>query len=248
MDEAHRCAVRSRVIVALDSPSLDAALALARSLASGVGLFKVGLELFNSAGPAAIAALRGSPPRGLGTGVFYDAKLYDIPNTVSGAAAAIGRMGVSMLNVHALAGRAVMRAAKEGAARGAAESGLPAPLVIGVTVITSLGDTELHEELGLPGTAVDAVRRLAVSAREAGLDGVVCAAHETPDIKRLCGTDFLTVAPGIRPAWAVSGDQTRVATPRAALEAGADYLVIGRPITRAADPRQALERILQELA
>jgi len=235
--------LRARLIVALDYPDLASALDLAERIASQVGLLKVGLELFNSAGPRAIESLRA-----LGARVFYDSKFYDIPNTVAGAAAAAGRMGVSMLNVHALGGRAMMQAAKEAALRGAQEAGFPAPLVIAVTIVTSLGDRELRHELGFPSTTQEVVLRLASVAREAGLDGVVASVREVPEIKRVCGKEFLTVTPGIRPAWAASDDQTRVASPKAALAAGSDYLVIGRPITRADNPGQALAKILREMA
>jgi orotidine-5'-phosphate decarboxylase len=170
--------------------------------------------------------------RALGVGIFYDAKLYDIPNTVAGAAAAAGRLGLSMLNAHTLGGVAMMQAAKEAAARGAAEAGFPAPLVIGVTIVTSLGDREVRDELGIPEPAAEAALRLAVLAKEAGLDGVVCSVHEVQEIKRRCGTNFVTVTPGIRPAGSAAGDQARVATPAQARAAGADYLVIGRPVTR----------------
>lgn len=232
----------SPLIIALDYPELGPALAMAQRLAGRVGMLKVGLELFSSAGPRAISALRD-----LGARVFYDAKLHDIPNTVAGAAAAAGRMGVAMLNVHALGGRAMMQAAKEAAARGAAEAGLPAPLVVGVTIVTSLGDEEVQNELGLRDSARDAVLRLACLAQEAGLDGVVASVHEVRQIKQTCGAGFLAVTPGIRPAWAQLGDQARAATPREAALAGSDYLVVGRPVTRAEDPEEAIAAILQEM-
>jgi len=232
----------NRLIIALDYPSLAPALDMADRVGDRVGMLKVGLELFNSAGPRAIEALRERGAR-----VFYDSKFCDIPNTVAGAAAAAARMGVSMLNVHTLGGRAMMAAAKEGALRGAQEAGVPAPAVIGVTILTSLGDREVQDELGLTDVGRHAVLRLALLAQEAGLDGVVAAAREVPDIKRLCGTNFLTVTPGVRPTWAAAGDQSRTATPSEALAAGADYLVVGRPVTRAHDPEQALARIASEL-
>jgi len=236
-------APKDRLIAALDYPGLAPAMDLARKIAAQVGMLKVGLELFNAAGPTAIADLRA-----LGAGIFYDAKLYDIPHTVAGAAAAAGRLGLSLLNVHALGGTATMRAAKEGAVRGAQEAGLAPPLVIGVTIVTSLSDREVREELGLPDGAEGAALRLAGLAREAGLDGVVCSVHEVQEIKRRYGRSFVTVTPGIRPTGAAVGDQARVATPRDALLAGADYLVVGRPITRAADPVAAVAGILREMA
>jgi len=235
--------LRSRLIIALDFSELQPALHLAEQIGPQVGMLKVGLELFNSVGPRAITSLRE-----LGARIFYDAKLHDIPNTVAGAAAVVVRLGVSMFNVHALGGRAMMQAAKEAAQRAAADAGFPTPLIIAVTILTSLDDRDLREDLGLPESPRQAILRLSSLAREAGLDGVVCSVHEVPDIKRTCGKDFLTVTPGIRPAWAAPGDQARIATPKQALAAGADYLVIGRPITRAPDPAQALTKMLEEMA
>lgn len=239
----------SRLIIALDFPQLEPALALARQIAPRVGMLKVGLELFNSAGPPAIESLRAGGAR-----IFYDSKFYDIPNTVAGAAAAAGRLGVSMFNVHALGGRTMMQAAKDAATRGAAEAGFPSPLVIAVTIVTSLGDRELRDDLGLADSSHDLVIRLASLAKESGLDGVVCSVREVPDIKRACGSDFLTVTPGIRPSSVASGglaaaaDQVRVSTPQDAIAAGADYLVVGRPVTRADDPTEALDKLLAEMA
>jgi orotidine-5'-phosphate decarboxylase len=238
-----RQAPQDRLIIALDFPDLSRALEVGRQVAADVGLLKVGLELFTSAGPAAITELRK-----LGVGIFYDAKLYDIPNTVAGATAAAARLGLSIINVHALGGAAMMAAAREAAHHGAREAGFPPPRVIGVTVVTSLGDREVQQELGMPETARSAALRLARLAKEAGLDGVVCAVHEVQEIKRICGTNFLAVTPGIRPARAEPGDQTRIATPRQAIEAGADYLVVGRPVTRARDPQQAIAEIVAEMA
>ncbi len=233
---------KESLIIALDFPDLGPARELARVLAPEVGMLKVGLELFNAEGPRAIRELRE-----LGARIFYDAKLCDIPNTVAGAAAAAGRTGVAMLNVHAFGGKAMMAAAKEAAARGAQEAGFPAPVVIGVTILTSLGDPEVAE-VGLRERASEAAQRLARLAREAGLDGVVCAVHEVAAVKEACGKDFLTVTPGIRPVGAARGDQSRTATPAEARGQGADYLVIGRPVTRAADPRQAVADVLAEMA
>lgn len=233
---------KDRLIVALDYPELAPALRLAELVGERVGMLKVGLELFNSAGPGAITAIREHGAR-----VFYDAKLYDIPNTVAGAAGAAARMGVAMFNVHALGGVAMMAAARQAAQAAAGAAGFQPPLVIGVTIITSLGDREVRQELGIPSTAGEAALRLAQLANEAGLDGVVASVHEAAAIKRSCGKHFLVVTPGIRPSWAAREDQARVATPREALEAGADYLVVGRPVTRADDPSVALEAILDEM-
>lgn len=232
----------SRLIVALDFPDLRPALEVAKLIGREVGMLKVGLELFHGVGPRAIQELND-----LGARVFYDAKLHDIPNTVAAAAAAIGRMGVAMVNVHALGGIAVMAAAKEAVLRGASEAGFPSPLVVGVTILTSLSDAELSRELGFRESSAEVVPRLARLAQEAGLDGVVASVHEVPAIKQACGRDFLAVTPGVRPAWSSAGDQARIATPRQAVAAGADYLVIGRPITRAPNPGEALAKILSEM-
>ncbi len=233
---------KESLIVALDFPEFAPARELAGALAGEVGMLKVGLELFNAEGPRAICELRA-----LGADIFYDAKLCDIPNTVAGAAAAAGRLGVSLLNVHAFGGKPMMAAAKEAAAAGAHAAGFAPPRVIAVTVLTSLGEAEVAA-IGLREPPRAAALRLAQLAREAGLDGVVCSVQEVAEVKRVCGEDFLTVTPGIRPIGADRGDQRRTATPREARAAGADYLVIGRPITRAADPRQAVADILAEMA
>ncbi|MBN1458472.1 MAG: orotidine-5'-phosphate decarboxylase [Armatimonadetes bacterium] len=232
-----------RIIVALDYPDLDPALAMADLIGSRVGMLKIGLELFNSVGPPAIAAVRARGAR-----VFYDCKFSDIPNTVAGAAAAAVRMGVSMFNVHSLGGLNMMVAAREAAHRTAAEMEVPPPLIIGVTILTSLTDTEVQRDLGIPQSASHAALHLALLSKEAGLDGVVASVSEVGEIKQACGMDFLTVTPGIRPSGATVGDQARIATPRAALAAGTDYLVIGRPITRAPEPDQALTDILREMS
>lgn len=242
MDTFGPRSAKDRLIIALDFPDLESARELARLIGPEVGLLKVGLELFNAEGPRAIRELQH-----LGAGIFYDAKLCDIPNTVAGAAAAAGRLGLAMLNVHAFGGVAMMSAAKEAAEKGARAAGFSPPLVIGVTVLTSLGDRELREEVGIDQPAREAALRLARRAQEAGLDGVVCSVHEVAEVKRVCGKDFLAITPGIRPRGADRDDQSRVATPGEARAAGADYLVVGRPVTRAADPRQAVANILSEM-
>ena len=181
---------KESLIIALDFPELGPAKELGRVLAPEVGMLKVGLELFNAEGPHALLELRE-----LGVGIFYDAKLCDIPNTVAGAAAAIGRLGVAMLNVHAWGGKVMMAAAKEAALKGAREAGFPAPLVMGVTVLTSLGDREV-QEVGLREGASEAALRLAGLVHEAGLDGVVCSVHEVAEIKEAVRKGFLDRHPG----------------------------------------------------
>jgi orotidine-5'-phosphate decarboxylase len=232
-DEAVR-----RLVVALDTPSREQALAWARSLRGRVGLVKVGLELFTAAGPALLGELAA-----LGVGVFLDLKLHDIPNTVERAARNCARLGVRLITVHAAGGRAMLTAAAAGAAAGATGE---RPRVLAVTVLTSLDDAAL-DELGIPGGAAARVLAWATLAHRAGCDGVVCSPQELAELRRRLGAGFILLAPGIRPAGAEVGDQRRVATPAAAMAAGADYLVVGRPITAASDPVAAAEAIVAEL-
>lgn len=207
------------LIVALDVSDLDEAERLASTLAPHVAMLKVGLELFWSCGSAAVTAIAQHAP------VFVDAKLHDIPNTVEGAAAAIARLGVSMFNVHALGGEAMMRAARSGAERGARDAGHPMPLILAVTVLSSQGGEDLASAASL-----------AFEARAAGMDGVVVSGEDVADVRAVCGDAFCLVVPGIRPEGSNGDDQVRILTPAAAIERGADYLVVGRPVTRSADP------------
>ena len=217
---------RKRIAVALDAAERGRILELARLVAPEVGVLKVGLEAFCAHGPALVAEVAVLAP------VFLDLKLHDIPNTVGGAAAAAARTGAAVLNVHAAGGREMMRAAGERAREAAAAAGLPAPKVIAVTVLTSL-DAAALADVGLAG--------------ESGLDGVVCSPEEIEAIRSACGPGFLLVVPGIRPAGSDAGDQKRIATPAAAARAGADLLVIGRPITGAADPAAAARAIAAQI-
>lgn len=230
---------RQKLIVALDVSASEAALRLASPLRRRVGLFKVGLELFSSGGPNLVRALADEGDR-----VFLDLKLHDIPNTVRSAARSISRLGISMLTVHASGGVGMMRAAAEGAREGA--SGGEAPVVLGVTALTSLGNDDLAE-IGWSRSSETVVLRLAKLAQSAGLDGVVASPHEAAIIRQDCGRGFLIVTPGIRPSAADRDDQARAATPRAAVEAGADFLVVGRPITQSADPAGAADAIVEEM-
>jgi orotidine-5'-phosphate decarboxylase len=207
------------IVVALDVSDLDRAQRLAADLAPHVGMLKVALELGGSPAPAAGRRIAAIGP------VFVDAKLHDIPTTVERAAANIARLGAAIVNVHALGGEAMMRAAVEGARRGADDAGVPTPLVIAVTVLSSHGG----EGLASPAS-------LAWEAREAGLDGVVVSGDDVRDVRDACGDAFCLVVPGIRPAGGNGDDQVRVLTPAAAIERGADYLVVGRPITASEDP------------
>lgn len=232
-----------RIMVALDYPDEAGATKLINELQGIPCWMKVGMQLFYAAGPGFVEKLKLQGYR-----VFLDLKLHDIPNTVKGASASVAQLGVDMFNVHAAGGVAMMEAALEGAAQGAAAAGLQQrPLVIGVTQLTSTSQRTLNDEIGIPGSVLDAVMRYASFTRQAGLDGVVCSAHEAAPIKRAIGADFVTVTPGIRPAGADIGDQSRVMTPQQAFAQGSDYIVIGRPITASPDPRRAMESIMKEL-
>lgn len=236
-----RMSAREKLIVALDFPSAQAAARAAEKLRGRVGMFKVGLELFAAEGPVLARYLVAT-----GEKIFLDLKLHDIPNTVRAAAREAAQLGVTILNVHASGGRKMMEAAREGAEEGARRIGRPRPLVVAVTVLTSLGDNNLGE-IGVTGGAEEAVLRLARLARDAGLDGVVASPREVAGLRRELGRDFVIVTPGIRPAAAAAGDQVRVATPAAAVQAGADFLVVGRPITSAPDPGFAAEAVVAEM-
>ena len=226
-----------RIIVALDFPDASSALALAGRLDPKLCRVKVGKELYTAAGPALVEKLRAS-----GFQVFLDLKFHDIPNTVAAACAAAAALGVWMIDVHALGGRAMMEAARAALPRSGDR-----PRLIAVTLLTNMGASDMAE-VGLGGSPQAAVLGLARLAQASGLDGVVCSAREAADLRRQCGRSFTLVTPGIRPADAGQDDQARVATPRAAIDGGADYLVIGRPITRAPDPRAALRAISSEIA
>lgn len=231
---------KDRVLVALDTQDIERAARLARAVAGEVGGVKVGKELFTAQGPDGVRAIAGALP------LFLDLKFHDIPNTVAGAVRASVHLRPFMVNVHASGGRAMMQAAVEAAREAAEDAEVPRPLVLAVTVLTSLDDDDL-ESVGQSGPASQQVRRLALLARGCGLDGVVCSPREIADLRAACGPDFALVVPGIRPQWAAAGDQKRVMTPAQAVAAGADYLVIGRPITGADDPLAAARRIAAEL-
>ena len=226
-----------RILVAIDTTDVDRAQALAETLAGHVGGIKLGKEFFTANGPDGVRTVAGGDQP-----LFLDLKFHDIPNTVAGAIRAALALKPKILNVHAAGGRAMMRAAAEAVGEGAGER----PLLIAVTVLTSLGDEDLAE-IGVQSSAADQVVRLARLAQDCGLDGVVCSAHEISAIRKACGADFKLVVPGIRPAWAAKGDQKRIMTPADAVALGADYLVIGRPITSADDPIGAARRIEDEL-
>jgi orotidine-5'-phosphate decarboxylase len=225
------------IFAALDTPDLPRALEIAKSIRPHVGGLKVGLEFITALGPDAVRQIvaTGSP-------VFADTKFHDIPNTVAGASRAIASLGISIFNIHASGGEAMMRAAKEAAA-----SVNPNVKLIAVTVLTSLEDSDL-DAVGQKKPARDQVLRLAELTKKSGLDGVVCSAHEIEPIRKAIGPDFMLVVPGIRPAGADLADQKRVMTPSDALKKGADILVIGRPIVAAKDPAVAAKIIADEIA
>jgi len=226
-----------RIFVALDTTNADEAVTMAEKLNGLVGGVKIGKEFFTAHGPAEVnrVAATGMP-------VFLDLKYHDIPNTVAGAIRAALTMKPFMLNVHASGGAAMMKAA----ASAAAGAGEHKPLLIAVTVLTSLGDEDLGA-MGITGSAEKQVVRLARLTQDCGLDGVVCSAREVTALRAACGENFKLVVPGIRPAWASPDDQKRIVTPSDAIRMGADYLVIGRPITSAPDPVEAVKKIAGEL-
>lgn len=225
-----------KILVALDFQDAAAALAFAERVSPSQCRLKVGKELFTVAGPQLVEQLVAR-----GFDVFLDLKFHDIPNTVAQAVKAAARLGVWMVNVHASGGRKMMEAARD-----ALRDEPRKPLLIAVTVLTSMDGAQLAE-LGLPEPAVQ-VPLLARLALDCGMDGVVCSAQEAVVLKKLCGADFKLVTPGIRPAGVDAGDQSRIMTPEAAMAAGADYLVIGRPITQSADPLATLQTINASLA
>lgn len=224
------------IFVALDTPTLSQALASAQALIPHVGGFKVGLEFLTATGPEGLRRIVE-----LGRPVFADVKFHDIPNTVAGAARALAAQGIFCFNVHASGGAAMMHAARQ-----AIELVQPRPKILGVTILTSLSDEDLAV-LGLHGTARERVVRLAVLAQSVGLDGVVCSPQEIEAVRAACGREFLIVTPGLRPEGTALADQRRVQTPSQALAASADILVIGRPITAAADPAAAAKAIAAEI-
>ncbi len=225
------------LIVALDVPTLADARTLVEPLKGVCRWVKVGLELFCAAGPAAVEQMRSA-----GFNVFLDLKLHDIPNTVAGAVRSAAASGASMLTVHTMGGPAMLQAAQEAAA-----SVANGPILLGVTVLTSMDEFQLSA-VGIAGSPAAEVIRLAELARASGLGGLVCSPEEAAAVRQALGPDMTLVTPGIRPQGASVGDQKRIATPAAALRAGADYLVVGRPITQAKDPAAAAEAILKEMA
>lgn len=231
----------AQLIVALDVPTAEQAEALVDALYDTDAIFKIGMESLYDYGERLFSYFEARDVR-----YFVDAKLHDIPRTVAAGIAQLVRPGAHIVNVHALGGTAMMRAAAEAVKERARERALSAPHVFAVTVLTSMSAEDLRD-VGLPDDPLDAALRLARLARDAGCAGVVCSAHESAAIKRELGNDFLTLTPGIRPAGAASGDQKRVVTPADAVRAGADYIVVGRPIVQSPDPLEAARAIIAEM-
>lgn len=232
----------SQIIVPLDVSTEADAIALI-DLLPEVTFWKVGLELFVSTGSNILKALKNRQKR-----IFLDLKLHDIPNTVAGASKAAARYGVDLLTIHSTCGKEALSLAHAAIQQGATEAGVSPTKLIAITVLTSLSARQLAFELKIPLELSDYALQMALMAQEAGLDGAVCSPQEVTQLKESCGKDFLLVCPGIRPSWADAGDQKRSMTPKQAIASGADYLVIGRPITAAADPKAAWQRICDELA
>ena len=228
--------------MALDTPDIRSAKKIIQTLKGDVKTYKVGNELFTAHGPKAVQMVREAGAR-----VFLDLKYHDIPNTVASAARQAVSLGVFMFNVHASGGLQMMQEAVIATADEAKKKNIPAPKLIAVTLLTSLNQEEVTKQIGISKSIDETVLHYAALAQKAGLDGVVASAREVEKIRAKVGPGFLIVTPGIRPAWAERGDQERIMTPKEALRLGADYLVIGRPITQAEDPRDAVKRIFTEL-
>ena len=237
--------VTTPLFVAIDTPSKDAAVEISKKLAqsSGLGL-KLGLEFFGALGPDGVRAVKEAAPK---TPIFLDLKFHDIPNTVAGVIKSIAPLAPAMLTLHSSGGAAMMKAAVAAATEAAEAGGYEKPLILAVTVLTSLDDADL-DAVGQSTPASTQVVRLATLAQQCGMDGVVCSAKEIEPIRAACGNEFVLVVPGIRPAGAAHGDQKRVVTPAIAMTSGASCLVVGRPITQADEPSAAAKDILAEIA
>lgn len=233
---------KDKLIIALDVSDADKALGIVDMLSDSCDIFKVGFELFVTAGPSIVDRIHAKGKR-----VFLDLKFHDIPNTVSKAAVAAARLGVYMFNMHTSGGLDMMKRCRDDVAGFCEKNGTRKPKMIGVTVLTSLESEMLKNELCIQHTVKNQVKHLALLAQKAGLDGVVASPQEITLIKKNCGDNFLVVTPGIRPSWALPDDQMRTATPRTALHDGADYIVMGRGILKQEDPVKAIELISLEI-
>ncbi|MFZ6007704.1 orotidine-5'-phosphate decarboxylase [Dissulfurispira sp.] len=233
---------KEKLIIALDVSDAKQALSIVDMLGDYAGVFKVGFELFVSAGPKVVEDIHNK-----GKKVFLDLKFHDIPNTVTKAALAASRLGVYMFNVHTSGGLDMMKRCRDSVAELCLKENIQRPKIIGVTVLTSLDNGVLKNELSVSHGIKTHVKHLALLAQKAGLDGVVASPHEISMIKQHCGKGFLVVTPGIRPSWVPPDDQKRTATPKEALKNGADYIVMGRGILKQEDPIKALELISLEI-
>lgn len=241
-EEVHMEA-KERLILALDVDTMAEAERLVDLTQDYVGVYKVGMQLYNSEGPAVIRRLMEQ-----GKKVFADLKFHDIPNTVAQAGEVMTRHGVFMYNVHCAGGREMLSKTVQATKAEAQGLGIPAPMVIGVTILTSLDQQAVNNEVGLAGTVQDNVVKYARMAQESGLSGVVASPKEITAIREACGPEFALVIPGIRPQWAAANDQKRIMTPGEAVAAGATYIVVGRPITAADNPREAAAKVVEEMS
>lgn len=234
--------IKNKIVLALDVDTLDEAKSLIMELKDYVGVFKVGLQLYTQNGNEIIDFMKEQ-----GLEFFLDVKLLDIPNTVAKASENIVRRGASFFNIHTLGGKEMMCASAKSAKQTAKLLGQKEPLILGVTVLTSISDEVLNNELEIPQKASQYVLKLAKLAKESGLDGVVASTWEARKIKEICGGDFKVLCPGIRPEWSLKNDQKRAATPNVAIKEGADFLVIGRAVTAAEDRIKAMQMIYDEI-
>lgn len=232
---------KDKIIVALDVGDIETCLELLDKLYPTIKIFKVGSQLFTATGHKAISAIKRK-----GAGIFLDLKFHDIPSTVANAAASAARLSVSMFDLHTCGGPDMMKRAVESAGEASEKLKIAKPLILGVTVLTSMDKKDL-EAIGIKRKPKDQVMFLAESAKKSGLDGVIASAEEIEAVKKNIGKDFLVITPGIRPSWTKKGDQKRIATPKEAFDRGADYIVIGRAITGAADVKAAAERVIGEI-
>ena len=235
-------AAEDRLVLALDVENDQVALGIVSELKNSVRMFKVGHQLFTAYGPDIVRRIID-----MGGRVFLDLKYHDIPNTVAKASAEAAKLGVSIFNVHALGGLDMMKASAESAKEAAAKCGLPSPIVLAVTILTSMDERNLRRELKIARSLQREVSHLARLAQRAGMHGVVASPQEIKMLRRAIRGQFVILTPGVRPNWAGKDDQKRVMTPREAVAAGADYLVVGRPVLKAADRQAAVEKILSEI-
>lgn len=234
---------KDRIILALDVDSQDKAIKLVEDLKDYIGVFKVGMQLFNAVGPGIVKMINDR-----GAKVFVDLKFHDIPNTVAAAGTVMTGLNCYMFNIHAAGGREMMSELAAAVRKEAANRQVNIPLILAVTVLTSISQQELEADMFVSGLEIkELVVKWALMAKESGMSGVVCSPQEITAIRKACGNDFVIVTPGIRPEWAKTNDQKRITTPRQALDLGADYMVIGRPITSAQVPEEAAKKIIEEL-